>query len=129
MQCELTDGKEVFETRDMDAAEMDALNAAERIAETGRWWTAEPYSTISASYGEDGDLAGRRSPSTPLLALPCPFCGRNAIMIPGLTSSVVECRNGGCGVRPFVEAADITKAVEAWNTRANTARYAPSVAR
>jgi transcription elongation factor Elf1 len=51
----------------------------------------------------------------------CPFCGRAAVMVPGLHSSVVECRNNGCGVRPFAEAADITEAVAAWNTRADAA--------
>jgi len=59
MQCELTDGKDVFETRDMDMAELDALNATLRIANSDRFWTAEPYSDPSPSYGEDGDIHGR----------------------------------------------------------------------
>ena len=59
MKCELTDGVEVFEIREMNEAELKAANEQARMStDKNLYWTAEPASDPCPSYGEDGDIHG-----------------------------------------------------------------------
>jgi len=61
MKCELTDGVDVFEAREMTEGELKAANSeCRKVTGSNMYWTCEPYSDPCPSYGEDGDIHGTK---------------------------------------------------------------------